>query len=731
MASKPSTSPVVTFLSRLRDNLRNHVADDAFVAAVRDARSHAGGKERARRQAEARAEEFEQQQAIFDKAKRDDDPPDEVAEGKAEGGEGKSADKTAAKPAEGGSTSSSGSGSGGGDSSGRSFQISVKAAHEFAELTKASVNYRTTDSETRRCGTCSHFSSGDCDLVIGSISPSAVCDRFSGGTTQMADPIVELEQYIMHDNYGMSPPSMSGVSLLKKDDPRVDYRDADDPKMTCGNCSFFCPGQVCCIVEGSIKPHCTCNLVNPVSMSMHEPTSPDQPCPDCGMTHAPGQKPTGRRRRTTVPVDPQSQMFAEKCPCCNSSPSNCKCKEGCPNCSCASVHHAMAERGPANFEPNLKLFIELQEFAEPPEWIPFLPTPGEYKHPKWGTVAMSRDRAQRMMKNFADKVYQGHIPIDLEHSLKVSGAAGYVNNLRQNSDGSVDAKIDWTDLGRDAISKDRFRYFSPEWWDKWNHPTNGQQFNDVIVGGALTTRPFFKDSKFGGLRPLVANERGLFVMSHGTLFEDDGDWEATLESFAEDPLRFHISRGSQLPKEGDKMGMTEEETRRFNEMFTTVGDLSSKYEASEKAREQTEASLRQANETIAAMQLEKDTRRFSELSTDWPGDKSKNVDTLLQMAKAFGEDSDLFKNHVETMNSAARHTRAAGLFSDVGTSRTEIRSFGGGILDEVNKLAEDYVRANPGMSAEAAQTKVFSEHPELYDKYEEKRQTAVRDNRGV
>jgi hypothetical protein len=47
--------------------------------------------------------------------------------------------------------------------------------------TKAQVHYRATDSETRRCGTCSMFRDGTCTLVRGSIAPGSVCDEWEKG----------------------------------------------------------------------------------------------------------------------------------------------------------------------------------------------------------------------------------------------------------------------------------------------------------------------------------------------------------------------------------------------------------------------------------------------------------------------------------------------------------------------------------------------------------------------
>jgi hypothetical protein len=48
-----------------------------------------------------------------------------------------------------------------------------------------------------------------------------------------------------------------------------------------------------------------------------------------------------------------------------------------------------------------------------------------------------------------------------------------------------------------------FNYISPEWYDEWSDPATGQTYKDVAIGGALTTRPFFKAPY---LRPLAASE---------------------------------------------------------------------------------------------------------------------------------------------------------------------------------------------------------------------------------
>ncbi|KKN51401.1 hypothetical protein LCGC14_0622980 [marine sediment metagenome] len=143
--------------------------------------------------------------------------------------------------------------------------------------------------------------------------------------------------------------------------------------------------------------------------------------------------------------------------------------------------------------------------AEPPDTINVFPIPGTYKHPLYGAIKVSRDTSKEMVKNFNDGVYQERVPLDAEHETKLSGAVGWITHLKMNADGSVDADVEWNERGEEMIRDDRFKFISPEWFDNWSDPATGEEFEQVLVGAALTTRPFFKE---GALRPLVATEAG-------------------------------------------------------------------------------------------------------------------------------------------------------------------------------------------------------------------------------
>lgn len=68
--------------------------------------------------------------------------------------------------------------------------------------------------------------------------------------------------------------------------------------------------------------------------------------------------------------------------------------------------------------------------------------------------------------------------------------------------------------------------------------------------------------------------------------------------------------------------------------------------------------------------LEKTNRamRFGELSKDWAGEKATHLDMLEFMATTCGEDSERFKAYVTKENATAAQLKAAGLFTEIGSS---------------------------------------------------------------
>lgn len=341
-----------------------------------------------------------------------------------------------------------------------------------------------------------------------------------------------------------------------------------------------------------------------------------------------------------------------------------------------------------------RLFNELpRAYADAPDWIQVLPIPGVYDHPVYGSIVISPERNANFVANFDNRVYQQDLPItlDLEHDGKMSGAQGVLAELRMAENGGVEARVEWTDRGKTLIEEDAFRYFSPEWFDQWRDPVSGDVYQDVLVGGALTVRPFFKESV---LRPLVASEGGGLLAPDGS---------------GVDPSVI-VMRPMAVREYRDMHQLTDEQFKEFTEAKAKV--------------EANDAALKAASEKVAALEAKDRERRFRDLvmgksgATDgapWIGPIDENVASLERMAVAFGEDSDEFKAEVTLRQENAKRYAEAGLFKPKGSA--EGNPTAPIATNETDRLAQELIAANPNLSYEDAVSRVFAERRDLYEQH--------------
>lgn len=116
---------------------------------------------------------------------------------------------------------------------------------------------------------------------------------------------------------------------------------------------------------------------------------------------------------------------------------------------------------------------------------------GDYKHPVYGDIKISAERAKAFADNVKNKVRGTVEPsINYVHNNE-SVAAGWVKNADARADG-LWLFVEWVKDAAQAIKDKKWRYFSSEFEDEWTDP-QGVKHKDVILGGALTNRPFMKD----------------------------------------------------------------------------------------------------------------------------------------------------------------------------------------------------------------------------------------------
>lgn len=320
---------------------------------------------------------------------------------------------------------------------------------------------------------------------------------------------------------------------------------------------------------------------------------------------------------------------------------------------------------------------------EPPEWIPYMPIPGQYQHPVYGNVDFSRERLARFVSQFKAGVYQEHIPLDAEHQTKTSGAMGWIEDLRQNADGSVDARIKWNDRGRALLADDRYRYVSADYFDEWPDPS-GTVHKDVICGGALCTKPYFKESV---LRPLsrAASETPPTTPEEGTMSDNPPESKT-----ASEPIQL-----------ADVMRQLSEERA---------------------AREAAENERKTLAETVSKMAADTRRRAFTEEvegrshanNIRWFGDIEPHVAHLESLAKAFGEDSAEVKFYVEQNRSRAKQLSEFKGFKEIGHSAAGAE---GSALAKLEAKAKAFSDADPKLTKEQAFARAVTENADLYAAY--------------
>lgn len=114
---------------------------------------------------------------------------------------------------------------------------------------------------------------------------------------------------------------------------------------------------------------------------------------------------------------------------------------------------------------------------------------GSFEHGNYGKFQITQEQVESWRDNLA-KLPGGHAPIDLDHSAdrgRGTEAAGWITGI-EIEDGKPMADVEWTPLGRAALSEKRYRFISPT-FSEHKKDEAGQDLGDTLVGAGLTNRP--------------------------------------------------------------------------------------------------------------------------------------------------------------------------------------------------------------------------------------------------
>lgn len=152
-----------------------------------------------------------------------------------------------------------------------------------------------------------------------------------------------------------------------------------------------------------------------------------------------------------------------------------------------------------------RIAFPIQLFAEgslaAPEEIHVVPT-GTWDHPMYGEMEITSADVAQFVQNFRAKIRKD-LPITAGHDTGMGGgelpAIGWFKELIDRGVKGLYAVVEWTQEGKNLLAEGAFKYFSPEFYEEYTDPETQQKYEHVLVGGALTNKPYFKE-----LEPVVA-----------------------------------------------------------------------------------------------------------------------------------------------------------------------------------------------------------------------------------
>lgn len=118
---------------------------------------------------------------------------------------------------------------------------------------------------------------------------------------------------------------------------------------------------------------------------------------------------------------------------------------------------------------------------------------GKWKHPLYGNFEITDNILNDIKINFDNRVRGIDINFDLEHgeTSHKGEAVCWVKKLIKTGSRLL-AEVDWTEFGKSKIKDKSFKYFSPEFRFIYEDSETLKKFNNVLIGGSLTNKPFIK-----------------------------------------------------------------------------------------------------------------------------------------------------------------------------------------------------------------------------------------------
>lgn len=365
-----------------------------------------------------------------------------------------------------------------------------------------------------------------------------------------------------------------------------------------------------------------------------------------------------------------------------------------------------------------------------PDEIHIVPM-GEWDHPMYGPMKIGQKEVAEFKHNFDNNV-RLNLPITAGHDNGMSGgelpAIGWFKDIMERADG-LWGVVEWTEKGMSLLKERAFKYFSPEFYEDYEDPETQKMFGHVLVGGALTNKPYFKE-----LTPVVAfSEDNIFNQYKNNMLNIEEIVLKKVEDLTDEEKTFLKDNTDKLSDEQKATFASvldvKEEAPKEEETKT---EEAPKEETVEEPKEEVKTASEKKMVQISASELDALRRKANDgakaLELIEASERGEVVKKLIfsesnKDGKFLPKASDKLNSFISTLNKAQRENFSevckligkidASIFDEVGNETSETASIAARIDSAVKKVMSekkvDYSRALKI---------VASEQPELMKEYE-------------
>jgi len=252
---------------------------------------------------------------------------------------------------------------------------------------------------------------------------------------------------------------------------------------------------------------------------------------------------------------------------------------------------------------------------------------GEWEHPQYGMISITEEDIDKFIASFNNKVRKVDIAVDQEHEPD-KGAAGWYKSLRKVfEDGKIKLKavIEWTKLGTQLIKDGIFKYFSADLDFEYEDQETHERFENVLLGGALTNRPYFKslapvalsENMYAGFtsRTLKGGEKNMTKDELKAKLAEDAEFALPEDASDEDKNAYEEAK-AELAKEAEEKAEADKKTQ--EEADAAAKAEADKVIASEKFILKADH-VKEMNELKSRLGVAESKLRFKEISEEVAG----------------------------------------------------------------------------------------------------------------